>query len=37
LDGVKDVTEFPNYLELELADGIDSNDVLKRIVERVAV
>ena len=37
LSGVLHVTEFNNYLELELAEGVDSNEILKQVVERVAV
>jgi len=37
LDGVKNVTEFPNYIELELGGGVDSNTILKRVVDKVAV
>lgn len=37
LSGVKRVTEFNNFVELELDDGISSSDILKMIVDRVAV
>ncbi|MFH1686691.1 MAG: ATP-binding cassette domain-containing protein [bacterium] len=35
--GVKNVTEFNNYVELQLEDGVDSNHVLRSIADRVAV
>ncbi len=37
LSGVLHVTEFNNYLELELSEGVNSNQILKQVVERVAV
>jgi ABC-2 type transport system ATP-binding protein len=37
LPGVRDVTEFTNYFELQLAEGTNPAELLKRLVERVAV
>jgi ABC-2 type transport system ATP-binding protein len=37
LPGVEDVREFNNYLELRLADGADSNAIMKAVVDKVQV
>lgn len=37
LPGVEKMTEFNNYLELQLSDGADSNAILKAIADRVMV
>ncbi|MDH3892072.1 MAG: ATP-binding cassette domain-containing protein [candidate division Zixibacteria bacterium] len=37
LSGVKHVREFNNYLELELDDSVNCNDLLKLIADRVTV
>ncbi len=37
LPGVRTMTEFNNYLELQLKDGADSKAILRAIVDRVGV
>jgi ABC-2 type transport system ATP-binding protein len=37
LPGVKNVTEFNNYLELQLEDKADTNALLKQIIEKVTI
>ncbi len=37
LPGVKKMTEFNNYIELQLEDGADANEILKQVVQRVRV
>ena len=37
IPGVKDVTEFNNYLEANLEDDADSNTILKAVADKVAV
>lgn len=37
LSGVKDMTEFNNYIELQLDEGADSNEILKAVLGKVVV
>ncbi len=37
LAGVNKVTEFTNYIEVDLEDGADSNQILKAITDKVTV
>jgi ABC-type uncharacterized transport system ATPase subunit len=37
LPGVQKMTEFNNYVELQLEDGADSSAILKAMAERVTV
>ncbi|MDH4156056.1 MAG: ATP-binding cassette domain-containing protein [candidate division Zixibacteria bacterium] len=37
LSGVKGITEFNNYIELQLAEDADTNRILKDVAERVRV
>ena len=37
LNGVKELTEFNNYIELRLEDGTDTNQILQEVSARVKV
>ena len=37
LNGVKAMTEFNNYIEIQLNENADTNEILKRVVEKVYV
>lgn len=37
LTGVESMTEFNNYIELQVADGIDTNKLLQAMVEKVRI
>jgi len=37
LPGVKQMTEFNNYIELHLNDGADPNEILKAVIQKVKV
>ncbi len=37
LNGVKAMTEFNNYIELQLDKNADTNEILKRVVDKVTV